>query len=88
MAIHLALSGKAQQASSEIEVESLCKDSSVGTLLAKLDKLLLDESKGQFKALQESYNLKRNNENKMASVIKLDFVSTKKMRSIVFACNL
>ena len=76
LAIHLALSGKARQASSEIEVEDLCKDSGVNTLLAKLDKLfLLDESRRQFKAFQELYNLKRNNDEDVCEfVIKFETI--------------
>lgn len=63
LAIHLVLSGKARQASSELSVEVLKSDDGVKKLLEKLDELfLLDESRRQFSAFQHLYNLKRSSE--------------------------
>ena len=60
LAIHLVLTGKARQASSEVEVSELEKEDGVERLISKLDQLfLMDESRRQFRAFQELYNLRR-----------------------------
>ena len=54
------LAGKARQASSELKLSVLKKVVGVDQLIVKLDKLfLMDESRRQFKAFQELYNLRR-----------------------------
>ena len=58
LAIHLSLTGRAQTASSEIDVESLKQDDGVKTLLKKLDNLFLpDKGRRQFSAFHSLYNL-------------------------------
>ena len=60
LAIHLVLTGKARQASSEVEISDLEKPDGVEYLIRKLDQLfLMDESRRQFRAFQELYNLRR-----------------------------
>ena len=63
LAIHLVLTGKARQASTEISITELNSDNGVDKLIEKLDDLfLLDESRRQFGAFQNLYNLKRSPE--------------------------
>ena len=51
LAIHLVLTGKARQASSEVEISDLGKPDVVEYLIRKLDQLfLMDESCRQFRA--------------------------------------
>ena len=60
LAIHLVLTGKARQASSEVEISNLERADGVEQLIKKLDQLfLMDESRRQFRAFQELYNLRR-----------------------------
>ena len=60
LVIHLVLTGKARQASSEVEISDLEKPDGVEYLIRKLDQLfLMDESRRQFRAFQELYNLRR-----------------------------
>ena len=60
LAIHLALTGRARIASSEIKVEDLKKDNGVDILLEKLDTLFLPEkSRRQFAAFQKLYNFQK-----------------------------
>ena len=51
LAIHLVLTGKARQASSEVEISDIEKPDGVENLIRKLDQLfLMDESHRQFRA--------------------------------------
>ena len=51
LAIHLVLTGKARQASSEVEISDLEKPNGVECLITKLDQLfLMDESWRQFRS--------------------------------------
>ena len=60
LAIHLVLTGKARQASSEVEISELEKPDGVQSLIGKLDQLfLMEESRRQFRAFQELYNLRQ-----------------------------
>ena len=60
LAVHLSLSSRARNASSEILLTDLEKENGVDNLLKKLDKIFLPE-KGhrQFKAFNNLYNLRR-----------------------------
>ena len=71
LAIHLVLSGRARDASSELEIKELEKEDGVKKLLEKLHKLFLPE-KGhrQFTAFNNLYNLCRMTDSKIS-----DFVS-------------
>ena len=58
--MHLSLKGRARVASSEVAVEALKQENGVETLIAKLDKLFLqDEGSRQFNAFREFYNLRK-----------------------------
>jgi hypothetical protein len=60
LVIHLSLTGKARQVSSQLGVEVLNKDNGVDKLISKLDEIFLpDKSRRQFKVFQDLYNLKR-----------------------------
>ena len=60
LAVHLSLKGRARVASSEVAVEALKQENGVETLIAKLDKLFLqDEGSRQFNAFREFYNLRK-----------------------------
>ena len=70
LAVHLSLSGRARNASSEISLTDLEKENGVDNLLKKLDKMFLPE-KGhrQFKAFNNLYNLRRMTEAKMSDFV-------------------
>ena len=60
LAVHLSLSGRAREASSEIPAADLKKDDGVDVVLRKLDELFLaDAGRRQFSAFYELYNLRR-----------------------------
>ena len=60
LALHLSLSGRAREASTEIPISNLKADDGVDKLMEKLDSLfLLDKGRRQFKAFQNLYNFRR-----------------------------
>ena len=60
LAIHLSLSGRAREASSEIPADRLKQENGVEVLLNKLDELfLVDKGRQQFTAFHELYNLRK-----------------------------
>ena len=70
LAIHLTLSGKARQASGEINVEDLKKDTGVDTLLTKLDNLFLPEkSRRQFNVFCKLYNMRRQSDTPVSDFV-------------------
>ena len=70
LAIHLSLSGKARQASSELGVDVLKNETGVKTLLNKLDEVyLVEKSRRQFSAFQELYKFKRDSEQSIGDFV-------------------
>ena len=70
LAIHLSLSGRARNASSEISLTDLEKENGVDNLLKKLDTIFLPEiGHRQFKAFNNLYNLRRITEAKMSDFV-------------------
>lgn len=70
LAIHLSLSGKARQASTEVGVVNLKKEDGVQCLIKKLDELfLLDKGRRQFLAFQNLYKFKRSSDTSVGEFV-------------------
>ena len=75
LAIHLSLSGRAREASSEIPADSLKQENAVELLLHKLDELfLVDKGRRQFAAFHELYNLQKLTEMTVCNFVYFKFL--------------
>ena len=71
LVVHLSLSGRARNVSSQIPVSDLESDDGLKVLLEKLDNLFLpDKGRRQFMAFNELYNMRRSPDMRV-----IDFVS-------------
>ena len=70
LAVHLTLSGRARQASSEVDVTELEKETGLTTLLTKLDGVYLaDKGRRQFSAFHGLYDCRRSPDVKVTQFI-------------------